>query len=167
MKRIIYLFLLTVFVFGFSQLKSQDVLIRGKISYINSLLKANPFVDIFNEITFFYSVDITTDKELVVNMEFNGPFKSLMKSAIAELDRSLPEDTIYGSSSICWYCRPGVKTKGSNCVYNETITTDGEKEHHYSDNICVMFANNIDICYKLDSAFNQLFTKVLESGLKE
>ena len=163
MKRIIVFVFLTHLLSGITTVKSQDTTAREEINYINSLLKANPYRDTFLEITFFYSIDITPDKELIVNMDFDGPFKTVLKANIRDLGNSFVRDTSYeGNSSVCWYCKPNEATKDINCVYNETITSETEKESHYSDNICVMFARDSNIREELIRAFDKLFKRILE-----
>ncbi len=163
MKRIILLVFLTCFLSGFETVKSQDLTVKEEINYINSLLKANPYRDTFLEITFFYSIDITPEKELIVNMEFDGPFKTVLKAKILDLGNSFVRDTSYeGNSSVCWYCKPNDATKDINCVYNETITSETDKESHFSDNICVMFARDSNIREELIKDFDKLFKKILE-----
>jgi hypothetical protein len=154
---------LICFLSGIVPVKSQELSVRDEISNINSLLKSNPYRDTFLEITFNYSIDITPDRELVVNMDFDGPFKTTVKARITDLHSTLQIDTaLEGTSSICWYCKPVENISLTNCVYNESITSRGEKESHYSDNICVMISRQEEIRGKLIQAFNKLFTKVLE-----
>jgi len=159
---------MTGFLFRLSAEKPQTFPYRETIEYINSLLKANPYVDTFLEITFYYSIDISSDKELVVKMEFDGPFKTILKSKIRDLNLSLQKDSTYDNSgSICWNCLSNDLTNKNKCVINETIPTEGESEFHSSDNIFVMFSKQNEVRDKLIRAFDQLFKEVLESGSKE
>ena len=82
MKRIIFFVFLTYLLSGIAAVKSQELTTTEEINYINSLLKANPYRDTFLEITFFYSIDITPEKELIVKMDFDGPFKTILKAKI-------------------------------------------------------------------------------------
>jgi hypothetical protein len=167
MIRMFFLIWIIGFIFNLTPLKSQNLSIQETVNYIDTLLKTNPYIDNFLEITFSYSVDITSNKELVVSMEFNGPFKSILKSKISDLDRIFQKDVCGDTSnSICWYCKHEDLAKSNACVYIENITTGGEKEGHYSNSICVMFSNRNGICEKLYNAFDHLFTKVLESESK-
>ena len=96
-------------------------------------------------------------------MDFNGPFKTILKARITDLGRPFLRDTAYeGNSTICWYCKTDDTIKGSKCVYNETITSDLEKESHYSDNICVMFSRDANIRDELIKHFDKLFSLILE-----
>jgi hypothetical protein len=168
MKKNIILVFILAFAFSQSAIKSESLTIQETLNYINTLLKANPYIDNFLEITFYYSVDITSNNELVVVMESKGSFKSILKSKISDLDHFFQKDFCKETSnSICWYCKPEDLTKDNGCVYNEIIISGGEKENHSSDNICVMFSNQNEICDKLYHAFDNLFTKVLESELKD
>ena len=83
MKRMIILVFLTSSLSGIATVKSQELSSRKEINYINSLLKANPYRDTFLEITFYYSIDITSEKELIVKMDFDGPFKTTIKARIS------------------------------------------------------------------------------------
>jgi hypothetical protein len=163
MKALIILILISGLSFRSNSIRSQDLTIRKEIDHINSILGANPYRDTFLEITFHYAIDVTPDGELLVNMVFDGPFKTLFKARIRDLGNSFQRDTAYeGRSSLCWSCIPGEITKDKNCVYNETITNANEKESHYSDNICVMFTMKSELQKELTSAFGNLFRKVLE-----
>ena len=163
MKRMIIFVFLSSLLSGTLTVKSQELTITQEIDYINTLLRANPYRDAFLEITFYYSIAVSAEKELIVNMEFDGPFKTTLKAGINELGRSFLRDTAYeGNSSVCWHCKSDDPEKENSCVYNETITSGTEKEFHYSDNICVMFAREGYIRGKLLKAFDNLFTMVLE-----
>ncbi len=163
MKALIILVIISGFSFRFNSLKSQDLTIRKEIDHINSILSVNPYRDTFLEITFHYSIDVTPDRELLVSMEFDGPFKTIFKARIRDLGSSFQRDTAYeGNSSVCWSCSPDEITKDNKCVYNETITNESEKETHYSDNICVMFTMKSELQNELTAAFGNLFRKVLE-----
>lgn len=163
MKRMTVLIFLIFALSGINKVKSQDPAVREDINLINSLLKENPYKDPFMEITFYYSVDITADNELVVNMDFNGPFKTIVKARIMDLDSSLQIDTaLEGTSSVCWFCKSDGKEEKASCVCNESITTDGEKESHYNDSICVMISRKAEIRDELIKAFSRLFKKFLE-----
>ncbi len=147
----------------FNLIMSQPKDVRENIRNINALLQANPYTDTFLEITFYYSVDVTPEKELVVNMDFDGPFRTIFKAGISDLDRTLRIDTaLEGTSSICWYCKQDTSRKPANCIINETVTKDGEKDSHFTDNICVMISRKSEIRSKLIEEFGNLFRKVLE-----
>jgi hypothetical protein len=163
MKRMNILVFLTIIISGISPVQSQELSVNDEIIYINSLLKANPYRDTFLEITFYYSVSVTPDKELIVNMDFDGPFKTILKAKISDLGRSFLRDTAYeGNSSVCWHWKSDDALKENTCVLNETITSETERESHYSDNICVMFLRDGDIRARLVKAFDKLFSMVLE-----
>jgi hypothetical protein len=162
-KRVCFFVSLVILSSGFTTVKSQDLSVRDQISYINTLLKLNPYRDTFLEIYFYYSVDITPEKELVVNMDFDGPFRTVVKARVIDLDSSFKTDTAQdGTSSICWYCKSGDKTKESSCVLYETITKGEGNNSHYSENICVMIPRRGESREKLIIAFEHLFKKVLE-----
>lgn len=161
MKRLI--FILSFFLSGIITINSQELAYKQDIDYINSLLKENPYKDTFLEIVFFYSIDITPSRELIVKMDFNGPFRTIFKAKIADLNTTLQIDTaLEGTSSVCWYCKTDQSNKETSCVYSESITTEGENESHYSDNICVMISRKNEIRNKLITAFGNLFKKILE-----
>lgn len=167
MKKYVLLILILICAINAVPVKSQCLSARETLDYINAILKTNPFVDTFNEITFYQTVDITKNNELEVSMDFNGPFKSIARSKISDLDFGLPRDSCNEiSNSICWICKTKGLTGINDCVYNENIYTGGEKEIHVSNNICIMFSNQNSVCEKLNVAFDCLFKKVLESELK-
>ena len=154
---------LMCFLSGIATVNSQELKAREEMILIDSILKANPYRDTFLEITFYYTIDITTDKELEVSMDFNGPFKTILKARLMDLGEQFLRDTAYeGKSTICWYCKTDDTIKENRCVYNETITSDLEKESHYSDNICVMFSRDANIRDELKKHFDKLFSLILE-----
>ena len=160
MKKMIICLFLTFALSGIVPLKSQELSVREEIDYINSLLKANPYKDTFLEITFYYSIDVTPDSELVVYMDFDGPFKTIMKANMKKLDNTIQIDTaLEGTSSICWNCNYDKVTGQNNCVYSEKIDKGGDKESHFGNNICVMVTRQSDIRDKLINAFRVLFKK--------
>ena len=167
MKKYFFLILILILAIDESPARSQCLSVRETLNYINTILKINPYVDSFNEITFYQTVDVTTKNELEVTMDFNGPFKSITRSKILELVYVIPKDSCTEiTNSICWSCRTKGLTGSNDCVYNENIYTGGEKEIHYSNSMCIMFSNQNGICDKLNLAFDCLFKKVLESELK-
>jgi hypothetical protein len=162
MKKMIAIVLLFVLA-STGEMQSQQPTVREEISNINSLLKANPYRDTFLEITFYYSIDITTAKELVVNMDFDGPFSTSLKASILDLERTQRVDTaLEGTSSVCWYCKSDTIKGAAPCVYCESTTKEGEKQSHFTDNICVMISRKSEIREALIKAFDQLFKSVLE-----
>lgn len=162
-KRTIIFVLLTSLLTGISGLRAQELSLNEEINKINTILKSNPYRDTFLEITFYYSIDITPDKELVVKMDFDGPFKTISKARILDLNSSLQTDTaLEGTSSICWHCKNAEKSGKADCVYSESITAQGEKETHYMDNICVMITRQGEIREKIIKAFDELFRIALE-----
>jgi len=168
MKKFILLIVFILAAYSQSPIKSQDISIKESVSYINTLLEENPYVLTFLEITFFYSIDITSDKELVVKMEFEGPYKSFIKAEISDLDLTFKKDFCReNTNSICWNCISKDLSADNNCVYNENIYLEGGEEIRYTDNICVQFSNENNICGELYSALDSLFKKVMESELKE
>ena len=163
MNRILILIFLAGFMPGIETLKSQELTVKDEINFINTILKENPYRDTFLEITFYYSIDVTSEKELIVKMDFDGPFKTVLKARVADLGKSFLRDTAYeGNSTICWYCATDDTKKENNCVSNETITSETEKESHFTDNICVMFARDSNIREKLIKDFEKLFQLLLE-----
>ncbi|MBK7711499.1 MAG: hypothetical protein IPJ37_11470 [Bacteroidales bacterium] len=163
MKRTIIFVLLTSLLTGISGLRAQELTLNEEINKINSILKSNPYRDTFMEITFYYSIEITQDEELIVSMEFNGPLKTKSKARIADLNLSFQIDTaLEGTSSVCWYCKTVELSGKGDCVYGESITTQGAKETHYSDNMCGMITRDAVKRDQLIKAFGELFRKVIE-----
>jgi hypothetical protein len=162
MKKVAFLLLVTWFTFISSALESQNLSTREIINDINTLLQANPYVDNFLEITFYYSIDVTSDNELVVNMESKENFKSTFKAKIFDLDNSYQKDFCNkASNSISWTCHSKdtvIQKRG--CVYVEGTVPGGGEANYFQDNIDVMFSNRSGVCEKLYNSFNQLFIKV-------
>jgi hypothetical protein len=138
---------------------SQSNAIIQSLDSINAILKTNPFHDGFNDISFFYSVNITPDKELVVEMSFDGPFKWIYKAKISDLDLSQRKDICKDSpGSICWVCKQTEPGKPNSCIQAEMIFTDGGSEKQNSSNICVSFSSRPMICNDLNMRFQRLFS---------
>lgn len=162
MKKVVFWFFAATIAFMPSALKSQSPSNAEILNTINTLLKTNPYVDNFLEITFYYSADITPENELVITMESKGNFKSIFKSKISDLDYSYQKDFCSNSvTSIIWQCRSKDKTNADDCVYVEGTVPGGADANYHQDNIAVMFSNKNGICSKLYDSFNQLFKNVL------
>jgi hypothetical protein len=157
-----------VLVCSCATLRSQDLTIRETINNIDTLLKTYPYYDSFNEIAFYYSVDITSKNELVVIMESAGAFKTIFKTKISDLEHSGQKDSCNEEPDcISWHCKSDEKTKNDGCVYVTGTIPGGIEANYYQNNISVMFSRKALICNKLYKAFNDLFTKVLESEIKK
>jgi len=159
MKKTILAVILIVMNMGQNNAASQNPAVIQAIDSINAILKANPFHDGFNDISFFYSIDITDDKELVVEMSFDGPFKWVYKAKITDLDLSPKKDACKDSpGSICWLCKETVPGKQNSCIQAEMIFTDGGSEKENATNICVSFSGRNMICNDLNLRFQRLFS---------
>ena len=159
MKSIIPALILSVLCSLQNNAASQNPAVRQTIDSINTILKANPFHDGFNDISFFYYIDITDDKELVVEMSFDGPFKWVYKAKISDLDLSPRKDACKDSpSSICWLCREKEPGKQNSCIQAEMILSDGGSEKENATNICVSFSGRNMICNDLNTKFQRLFS---------
>jgi hypothetical protein len=96
-------------------------------------------------------------------MDFDGPFSTSLKASLLDLERTQRIDTaLEGTSSVCWYCNSDTTKGAAPCVYCESTTKEGEKQSHFTDNICVMIARKSEIREALIKAFDQLFKHVLE-----
>jgi|WetSurMetagenome_2_1015567.scaffolds.fasta_scaffold14215_6 hypothetical protein len=167
MKR--FMFLVFIFILSLDQsvLKAQNLTVRETVDSINTLLKANPYVDNFLEISIYYSVDISSNNELVVIMESQGSFKTVFKVKIADLEISGQKDFCTRmSNTFSWYCKPADTKNKNSCVSVEGTMPGGAEANYHQDNITVMFSNRNQICGKLNSAFNNLFIEVTESESK-
>ncbi len=144
-----------------SQISSSDL----RIDSINEILKENPYHDGFNDISFFYSVSITPDKELVVEMNFDGPFKWVYKAKIDDLDLSPKNDVCRESpSSLCWQCKQKEPGKQNSCIEAIMILTEGEPDRQNASNICVSFSGRGMICNDLNQRFQRLFNNYRENN---
>ncbi len=160
MKNSAFTFIFLIFLFNVNSISSQSPDAEELIKNINALLKENPYIDDFQEITFYYSVDVTPENEFVVKLEFDGPFKTLFRSKFSDLNPAVQNNpTMIPSTYICWNCKSKDSKENNSCVYNETTYEGGDKEVHTSVNICVMFSNQKGVYKKLSKAFDQLFSK--------
>ena len=157
--------ILTTYIFVFNQAFSQNIEIDQSIDSINAILKANPYHDGFNDISFYYSIDITQEKELIVEMSFDGPFKWIYTAKVSDLD-ILPKTDICRESpgSFCWICKKSDSGEQQSCVRAEMILNEGASEKEYTSNICVSFLSRANICSDLNKRFQQLFTKVMSEN---
>lgn len=152
---------LTALIAGRTYINSQNVTLKETIDSINVILKSNPYIDRFNEISFYYSVNISSENELIVEMTFDGPFKWLYKAKISDLDISLKKDVCRESpSTLCWTCKHEVSEEARSCVQAEMIFTDGSSSKENSSSICVSFSGQF-ICNELNRKFQLLFSKVM------
>lgn len=162
MLRTIICILIAGFTSGYNTINSQSVSIKESIDSINALLKANPYVDGFNNIEFYNSVNITPEKELVVEMSFDGPFRWVYRVSISELDLSPKNDICSESpSSICWICKKTAADKVNSCIQAEMIFAEGNSETENASNICISFSRRSNICNELNNRFMLLFEQVM------
>ncbi len=162
MNRIIFLVLMTGFLSAAETIKSQDLPFRKEVSFIDSVLRKNPYFESFLEITYYYSIDISAEKELIVKMDFNGPFTTTFTARLTDLNNTFTVDTTEYTSSICWLCKEGDAGKENQCVRQANFYTTGEKDIVDSDNICIMLPKQTKIREELIKAIEDLVKKVLE-----
>jgi len=162
MKKMLFTIILTAYISVLNQALSQNTEIDQSIDSINAILKANPYHDGFNDISFYYSIGITQEKELVVEMSFDGPFKWIYTAKISDLEISPKTDICRESpGSFCWICKKSDSGEQQSCVRAEMIVSDGGSEKEYSSNICVSFSSRANICNDLNKRFQQLFFRVM------
>lgn len=161
-NRIIFLFLLTSYMSAIETIKSQDLPFRKEVNFIDSVLRENPYFESFLEITYHYSIDISAEKELIVNMDFNGPFTTTFTARLTDLNNTFIVDTTEYTSSICWLCKEGDTGKENQCVRQANFYTTGEKDIVDSDNICILLPNQTKVRVELIKAIEDLVRKVLE-----
>ena len=162
MYRLIFLVLLTRFLSAVETVKSQDLPFRKEVNYIDSVLLKNPYFENSLEITYSYSLDITDEKELIVKMDFNGPFTTTFTARLTDLNNTFMVDTTEYNSSVCWLCREDETGKEKRCIKQENLYTTGEKDIVDSDNICIMLTTQSKIRFELIKAIEELVKKVLE-----
>jgi hypothetical protein len=144
-----------------SGLRSQSVTVKETVNSINALLKANPYVDNFLEITFFYYIEVTPDRKLVVTMEAEGSFKSVFRALISDLDYTYQQDFCKRSSNtISWNCKTEDLSKINKCVLVENIIPKTSEANYYHSNISIMFSNRNGICEELYKSLEKLFKEV-------
>lgn len=141
--------------------KTQDNGFRKKINYIDSVLNTNPYLDTFLEITYHYSIDITPEKELVVKMDFDGPFTTILKARLADLNNAFVVDTSSDwTSSVCWQCKKSGQGKEERCIYQENLYPGGEKDLVDSDDICIKLTTQSNIRLIIIKALEELIRNV-------
>jgi hypothetical protein len=138
MNRMIFIAFMTSLLSGINTLKSQDLTFRKEVDFIDSLLSKNPYAENFLGITYYYSFDITPEKELIIKMDFDGPFTTVFKAALADLINETVMDTTEYSSSMCWRCKEDGSGRLKTCVKQINTYTSGEKDTVYSEDICLM-----------------------------
>ena len=145
---------------------SQNSIMDQSIDSINTLLKANPYHDGFNDVTFNNSVRITEANELVIEMSFDGPFKWIYSVNIRELDLTPRNDACKESpSSLCWVCAQKEDGQQTSCIRAEMVFSDGSTETQQSSNICVSFSPRAMICNDLYLRVQRLFSSILNQDM--
>lgn len=157
MKKII--FVLSIFLSGIIAAKSQDLPYWKEVHYIDSVLSKNPYFENFLGITYYYSIDITPEKEMIVKMDFKGPFTSIFKARINELKNAFEVDTTEYTSSICWHCLEDGSGKEKRCIFQENIYTSGERDTVNSDDICIQLPTQSDLRNNLIKSLEKLLIK--------
>jgi hypothetical protein len=157
----ILVFLTSIFS-GIATVNSQDLPFRKEVNYIDSILQKNPSTENFLGITYFYSLDVTAGKEIIVVMDFKGPFTTTFTGSLPELKDSFVVDTSEFRSSLCWHCGTDAAGKEKRCIKQEILYTSGEKEIVDSEDICISLPLQRDIRLNLINAIEELVKKVLE-----
>lgn len=158
MKKIVFLIGLIAFNSWYYHAVSQNNQTDQRIDSINTILKENPYHDGFNDISFYYSISITPERELIVEMNFDGPFRWVYKANIDDLDLTPKNDACRESpSSLCWQCKQTEPGKQNSCIEAVMILTDGEPDKQNASNICVSFSGRGAICNDLNQRFQRLF----------
>jgi hypothetical protein len=162
MKRVIFLAFMTSLLSGITSVNSQELPFRKEINYIDSLLSKNPYNENFLGITYFYSLDITAEKELTVKMDFNGPFSTIFKARLNDLNIDSVVDTTEYTSSMCWRCKPDESDRVKRCIEQINTYTTGEIDVVESEDICLQLPTQGNIRLKLIKAVDELVKKANE-----
>jgi hypothetical protein len=136
--------------------KAQDLPVRKEVDLIDSLLSKNPYAENFLGITYYYSFDITAEKELIIKMDFDGPFTTVFQAALTDLNIESVIDTTEYSSSVCWRCREDESGRLKTCVKQINTYTTGEKDTVDSEDICLMLPVQKNIRLELIEAINKV-----------
>jgi hypothetical protein len=156
-------FLLVILVLTWTyQVQSQDFSLRKEVNYIDSVLSKNPYYEKFLGITYYYSLDITEDREIIIKMDFRGPFATTYRAKLQDLIQPFTVDTSEYSSSICWRCKTDETGKETRCILQENVYTSGEKEQVITDDICLMLPDATALRIELIGRIDRLVRKVLE-----
>jgi len=156
MKRIIFLTFMTSLLSVITTVKAQDLPVRKEVDLIDSLLSKNPYAENFLGITYYYSFDITAEKELIIKMDFDGPFTTVFQAALTDLNIESVIDTTEYSSSVCWRCREDESGRLKTCVKQINTYTTGEKDTVDSEDICLMLPVQKNIRLELIEAINKV-----------
>jgi len=159
MKRRIFLAFISLIFTGITSVKSQDLLFRKDVDYIDSILSKNPYNENFLGITYFYSLDISADRELIITMAFDGPFTTVFKASLKDLNIDSVVDTTEYTSSLCWSCREDTSGRLKTCVRQTNIYTTGEKDNLDSEDICLMLPTEKNLRVELIKAINNAVLK--------
>lgn len=147
---------------GTYQIKSQDLPFQKEVKYIDSVLSKNPYFEKFLGITYYYSLDITSEKEIIIKMDFRGPFSTTYTAKLADLVHPFTADTSEYSSSICWRCNTDETGKERRCILQENVYTTGEKEQVITDDICLMLPAETALRIDLIGRIDKLLKEVLQ-----
>jgi hypothetical protein len=162
MKRMIFLAFMYSLLSGITSVKSRDIPFRKDVDYIDSLLSKNPYAENFLGITYYYSLNITPERELIIKMDFNGPFSTTFKASHTALKINPVVDTTEYTSSMCWKCKPDDSGTEKRCITQENNYTTGEKDIVDSEDICIMLPTQSNIRIKLIEAIDVLVRKASE-----
>jgi hypothetical protein len=162
MKRRIFLAFISLLLSGITSVQSQELPFRKDVDYIDSILNKNPYNENFLGITYFYSLDISAEKELIITMAFDGPFTTVFKASLNDLSLESVVDTTEYSSSICWSCRKDESGRIKTCVKQINTYTTGEKDIVDSEDICIMLPTGKNTRVELIKAINNVVKKARE-----
>jgi hypothetical protein len=161
MKRMALLILINSLFSFLHTAKSQDLPFRNEVNFIDSVLRENPTSENFFGITYYYSLDITPEREIVVKMDFMGPFTTIFKARLTDLNPVFIVDTAKSAGSICWSCKPDESGMGKRCVRQINIYTTGEKDTVNTDEICLVLPAQGKPRRQLIDVIDELVKKIL------
>lgn len=162
MKKLIIFISLAGMLLAPGSLNAQDLPFRKEINYIDSVLNKNPYLEKFLGITYYYSIDITPERELVVVMDFKGPFTTTYKAKLADLVHPFVTDTTEYTSQICWRCRCDDSGRETRCIFQMNTFTNSERDTIVTDDICVMLPDQPGMRIDLIRRIDELVKKALE-----
>jgi len=159
MRRTLAFIIPLLSIYSLSDAYCQDLQFRKEINSIDSILRENPYKENFLGITYYYSIDITESNELVVKMDFDGPFATTFSAKIKDINITAVADTGEYTSSMCWQCMMDDKGKNIQCVRQENQYKTGENEVVSTDELCLMLPVNTNLRIKLIRSIGDLLKK--------
>ena len=152
---------------GIQNINAQNMSIQETVTYINNLLKENPYFDNYMKVYEYYSIDVNSNYDFIIHYRSSLNTRTDYRMKVSDLSYTYKNDYCSRNTEmIAWGCKTQDYANPTRCVMAESYNNDGSKETHYFVNMSISFSNKNEICDKIYNSLDYLFKKILEASPK-